>query len=76
MMPSLGLAGELLTFTVFSHEVFTGHPAKGVPVVGNYRMYTHSISRPKPPSLPASHSYFFRGAAGSQVYLEYSVLSK
>lgn len=69
--PSLGLAAKLLTWTMFSHKMFTGQPTGGVPVVGNYHTSTHSIWRPKAPSLPASHSYFFRGVAGSQVYLEH-----
>lgn len=59
-MPPLGLVSKLLTLTMFSLKMFTGQPAKGVPVVGNYHTSTHSISRPKPPSLPASHSYFFQ----------------
>lgn len=56
--------------------MFTRQPARGGLMVANHRPQPHSISRTSAPSLPASHSYFFRGVAGSQGYLEHSFLSK
>lgn len=74
---SLGLGGERLTLTLSSqknvHKAACWGSSRGW---CNQHTRAHSISRPKAPSLPASHSYFFRGAAGSQVYLEHSFLSK
>lgn len=73
-LPSPGLAGKLLTWRMFSHKCSQGS-LLGV-VLWLRSIALRHIPRPRAPSLPASHSYFFRGVAGSQGYLEHSFLSK